>query len=239
MSEIYNNYKEGSSLHILVNEIERALASNLYLTALISALAIPSLMATIMYGDSTKKNYIKWIDECVKNDFGVLYGKNKYLGVNNSSDESDKYLSSPTCICGLNCYQLRCSLLHDGTNEIKHDGRTKSNKYLWIDECVLIFSEEEFATGNLSGGDCRLEELKDGTIVTMVDKYCYISVRMLCNDIIRAAKECVNDENIKEKLPKIKITTGGGRIPNLMNPEIAMNNYRLMRKLCNKPKATK
>lgn len=46
-------------------------------------------------------------------------------------------------MCGENCYQLRCVLMHNIENEIKADEKTSPHKkYTWIDECVLQFTKK-------------------------------------------------------------------------------------------------
>ena len=40
----------------------------------------------------------------------------------------------------------------------------------------------------------------------------------------------LKSNNISEKLPKLKINNGGGRMPNSFDPEISANNMRLWNK---------
>lgn len=40
----------------------------------------------------------------------------------------------------------------------------------------------------------------------------------------------LKSNNISEKLPKLKINNGGGRMPNSFDPEISTNNMRLWNK---------
>ena len=154
------NYEEKNSIEILIDEVEKALKNELYLVALMSTLTIPDALAKIEYKESNSNNYIKWVNEFVKDIFGRKYGeksnKSEVINYKNGKPlektDNEKYLESPTEICGENCYQLRCALLHNIENEIKADKKTpKNRKYIWIDECVLQFTKEEFTNGIMSG----------------------------------------------------------------------------------------
>lgn len=236
---MYKNYEEKNSIELLIEEVEKALRNELYLVALISTLTIPDTLAKIEYGKSIGDNYIKWVNEFVKDVFGRKYGDrntksevvNYKNGVPQEKTDNEKYLESPTEMCGENCYQLRCALMHNIENEIKADKKTpKNRKYTWIDECVLQFTKEEFTNGIMSGYDTYLKELQNGEIVTVAEKFCYINVKELCHDIIRGAKEYIKTKNVSEKLPKLKINNGGGRMPNSFDLEISTNNMRLWNK---------
>lgn len=121
--------------------------------------------------------------------------------------------------------------MHNIENEIKADKKTpKNRKYTWIDECVLQFTKDERTNGIMNGYDPRLAELSSGEVVTLLEKFCYINVKELCHDIIRGAKEYIKTKNVSEKLPKLKINNGGGRMPNSFDPEIFTNNMRLWNK---------
>lgn len=233
------NYEEKNSIELLIGEVEKALKDELYLVALISTLTIPDALAKIEYGEYNGCNYIKWVNEFVKDVFGRKYGErntkseviNYKDGVPQEKTDNEKYLESPTEICGENCYQLRCALMHNIENEIKADEKTpKYRKYTWIDECVLQFTKYEYTNGIISGYDSRLAETSSGEIVTLIEKFCYINTKELCHDIIRGTKEYIKSKNISKKLPKLKINNGGGHMPNSLDPEIFTNNIRLWNK---------
>lgn len=236
---MYKNYEEKNSIELLIEEVEKALQNELYLTALISTLTIPDALAKIEYKKSSGINYIKWVDNFVKDIYGQKYGKknikskvvNYINGEPQEKTDNEKYLESPIEMCGENCYQLRCALMHNIENEIKADEKTpKYRKYTWIDECVLQFTKYEYTNGIISGYDSRLAETSSGEIVTLIEKFCYINVKELCHDIIRGAKEYIKSKNISKKLPKLKINNGGGHMPNSLEPEIFTNNIRLWNK---------
>lgn len=235
-----NNYEEKNSIELLFDEIEKALNAELYLIALMTALTIPDVMSKIEYGNGGGSNYAKWIDEYVIDMFGRKYGdrvtkrevKNYKNGKLLDKTDNERYLETPTEVCGDNCYQLRCSLLHDVKNVIHGSEKLgKNRKYVWIDECVLQFTKEEFTKGIMNGYDTYLKELPDGEIVTLAEKFCYINVKELCNDIIRGAKNYINDKEVKAKMPMIKVNNGGGKMPSCFDPERSNNNLRLVKKL--------
>lgn len=236
---MFSNYEEKNSIELLIEEIEKALSAELYLIALMSALTIPDVLCKIEYGKGGGDNYSKWIDTYVEDLFGRKYGErisncevvNYKNGKVLEKSDNERYLESPVNVCGVNCYQLRCSLLHDVNNEIKGNNKSgKSRRYIWIDECVLQFTKNEFSNGNVSGYDTKLKELNNGEIALVAEKYCYINVRELCNDIIKAAKKYIKENDIMDRLPKIKINNGGGKMPSSFDPEVFVNNTRLWNK---------
>ena len=243
------NYEEKNSIELLIEEIEKALNAELYLIALMTSLTMPDVMCKLEYGKGGRDNYIKWVDNYIADGFGVKYGDREKIGKYDKNEETntkcektdnEKYLESPTSMCGENCYQLRCSLLHDVNNELKSRNRGGKRKiFTWIDECVLQFTKEEFTNGIMSGYDTYLKELQNGEIVTVAEKFCYINVKELCHDIIRGAKEYIKTKNVSEKMPKLKINNGGGKIMSSLDPKIEMNNWRLFKKHMNNNKLNK
>lgn len=236
---MFKNYEEKNSIELLISEVEKALDNELYLVALISTLTIPDALSKIEYGKSSGNNYIKWVNEYVKDAFALKHGersqKLEVVNYKNSEPQektdNEMYLESPTEMCGENCYQLRCALMHNVENEIKADGKTpKSRKYTWIDECVLQFTKNEISNGVMSGYDTYLKELSNGKIIIVAEKFCYINVKKLCHDIIRSAKDYIKNKNVKKKLPKLKINNGGGKMMNHLNPKVFADDIRLWNK---------
>lgn len=72
-----NNYCDASSLVLIIGEIEQAIETKSYLTALHMALSIPDMLGKLAYPKSVKNKYNKWFDENVRNiTFGYLYSEN-------------------------------------------------------------------------------------------------------------------------------------------------------------------
>lgn len=234
----FQNFEEKEYVPMLLKDIKSALDNNLYLVALVGALTIPDILAKVEFGPSGRENYAEWVDKYVYDEFGCSYGERLQAinRVNHKEDETvigekEKYQKSPTIMCGQNCYQLRCSILHDGTNEIKGNGKSgQSGKHLFIDECVLELTEDE-ALGVRNGADFQIEKRDDGSIVWKLKKFCYIDVRTLCNDIVRAAEEYIKKDYVRDQLPKIKVNSGGGRINPLLDAKSCNEHYALIREI--------
>lgn len=116
-------------------QIRQALGANLYYLALFAALAMPDICGAIDAedGQATGRTYAEWFD--------------KYV--------APKYRGSLT---GEDCYQFRCSLLHQGSL------RSRKGKY-----SRLIFVEPS-ATTNVFHNNVLNDALN-------------IDIRIFCNDI--------------------------------------------------------
>lgn len=96
------------SLDALVEQMERALASNFYLLALTTALSVPDIAAAIDSdnGRATRAKYEKWYNNWVLPRFSINVKKmlekrgHKYLGD----------IENP--FNGNECYYYRCAMLH-------------------------------------------------------------------------------------------------------------------------------
>jgi hypothetical protein len=90
----------------LINDMNKALDNDCYLSALAIALMLPDICAKAEYPEekSNRKRYITWYDE--------------YIGECFKDPESDKtpYLSGEVI------YSLRCNFLHQGTPNVEKDG---------------------------------------------------------------------------------------------------------------------
>ncbi len=89
----------------LIESIRSSLRTENWYAALFIALTLPDICAKMQYTSETssKKRYVNWFNSYLSG----IYGRNP-PGKNNS------FLS------GEDCYALRCSLLHEGTDEISH-----------------------------------------------------------------------------------------------------------------------
>ncbi len=83
----------------LLDQIERGLQANLYYLSFLAALAVPDICAALSSADgqTTGARYAGWFDS---------YVAPKYNGR----------------LCGSTCYQLRCSLFHQGS--LQHPSST-------------------------------------------------------------------------------------------------------------------
>lgn len=92
----------------LIEDINKALDAEAYMAALSLVLTLPDICAKAEYGDSlkNKERYIKWFDEYI--------GQYEKAPVKSGQTEMP-YLSGEVV------YQLRCSILHQGTPNIDTD----------------------------------------------------------------------------------------------------------------------
>lgn len=189
------NWREEKTIPIIVKEVRSLLKAGNYLSALIMTLTIPDSLGAVAYPElkgrgKTKERYIRWFDENVRNFFGLLY--------------SDHFYEKHVNFCGKICYQLRCKLLHESTNQMA--------KETGIDEFVLCFNNERVLTGNTSGSIERLESEPNSDDMRSLKKYAYLYVGIteICTDIIDAAEAFVI-ANPRLDFPTLKINRGGGK----------------------------
>ena len=151
----------------LIREIKVCLKNGCYMAALTIALTLPDICGKAQYPDekSTKKRYVKWFDEYIK-QCGIFPD-------NYSSDIP--YLSSELI------YSLRCSVLHEGNPGIDKE---KSN----IDYFELIWRERESASSTIF----FVETVHNDDGSDKCKKYS-INLRYLCNLIYKATENYYND----------------------------------------------
>ena len=193
-----NNYRDVSSLVLIIGEIEKAIETKSYLAALHMALSIPDMLGKLAYPKSVKDKYIKWFDENVRNiTFGYLYSENP-LGV---SDDGPK-------MCGEVCYALRCKLFHEGVNDIKTKTKVRINEF------VLSFTDEDFVRGNYAGKDYEFDKYDSETNTCPEINYLYISCKGLCKEIVMAAKAFYKNHPDLD-YPKLRINQGHGKVSDI------------------------
>jgi hypothetical protein len=97
----------------LLEQIEKALANNLYYLALQSTLALPDICSALISpnGQTSGRQYIDWYDRYAK--------------------EADS-----NAIDGEDCYKFRCSALHQGSSEHK---KSSYSRILFVEPSVKGF----------------------------------------------------------------------------------------------------
>ena len=186
------NYVEINAIVELIKEIRSLLETKHYLGALYLALTLPDSLGRAAYPKlkGVRDRYIRWFDENVRNIFGLLY--------------SDPLYEKRIHFDGAKCYQLRCKLFHESTNDIAE--KTK------VGEFVLGFNDQRFFTGQLSGREYRWNEYNPQTGNVPFVEYLYVGCKELCVDILEAAERFLGS-NPKLNYPKLKINGGGGKSP--------------------------
>lgn len=193
--EKFHNYTDINSLELMITEIEKAINSKSYLSALHMALSIPDMLGKLAYPSSTKNRYIKWFDENVRNiSFGYLYSQNPFT----ADEEYPK-------MCGEVCYAIRNKLFHEGINDIKT--KTKAS----ISEFVLSFTDQDYVNGRYSGREIECNQSGSNDEMFVEINYLYVSCKGLCKEIIQAAKEFYKS-NPDLDYPKLRVNYGGGKV---------------------------
>ncbi|GFI62303.1 hypothetical protein IMSAG049_01481 [Clostridiales bacterium] len=90
----------------LVKSIKCALDNQNYYSALFIALALPDICGKIEFGNGNKYRYKKWCDEYFVNREFEVYGTK---------------ISPYTIISSDDLFALRCSMLHEGSTEVKEN----------------------------------------------------------------------------------------------------------------------
>ena len=189
------NYEDISTIPMLISEAKELLETGKYLSALYITLTLPDSLGKLVYpnASSNKERYIKWFDGNVRNVFGLLY--------------TDKFYEKSISFNGEICYQLRCNLLHESSNDIYE--KTE------IDEFVLGFNEQRFFTGQTSGNEYYFEKKESGETIVYEKNYLYVGVTEICTDILEAVERFVA-ENPSLDYPTIRVNGGGGKISKLL-----------------------
>ena len=131
----------------IIDDVDRALDAEAYLSALALMMTIPDICAKAEYGDTlmNKKRYIKWFEE--------------NIGQYNKPTVEDGEIVMPY-LSGEIAYQLRCSILHEGNPDVdKTKIKEKTNK---IDSFELIVeSKKPF---DIYADSSSITSKKDGTV---------------------------------------------------------------------------
>lgn len=189
-----NNYNDVDSLELLITEINKAIASKMYLSALHMSLSIPDMLGQIAYKKDKSNRYVRWFNDNVKDGvFGYLYSKNPLCDLEDNIKMSGEV-----------CYALRCKLFHEGINDIEKKTTGKINEF------VLCFTDEDFVRGEYAGTDYDFKKCDPAIGECPQINYLYISCKGLCNDIVRAAID-FRKKNPNLDYPRIRINEGGGR----------------------------
>lgn len=112
----------------LIQDVNKALDAEAYMAALSLVLTLPDICAKAEYGDSlkNKERYIKWFDEYI--------GQYEKPPVKSGATEMP-YLSGEVV------YQLRCSVLHQGTPNI--DNSKIKDETCQIDHFTLVIERKK------------------------------------------------------------------------------------------------
>jgi len=137
----------------LINEMMRAVKSKAYYPALITAVTIPDICSFLSTGSTTgnKARYVKWFNDFVSYRFDGL-------------------------IDGNIAYDLRCSVLHEGTLEVKSKSFT---------QFIVVTSKNDISVNHWG--------IKRGS-----SEYLFIELNIFCHHIYESVIAWINKvENTK------------------------------------------
>lgn len=155
----------------LIEDINKSLDNNAYLAALSLALTLPDICGKAAYPceKSTKRRYVDWYDDNIGQ-----YEHPPYK----DGEQWLPYLS------GELVYQLRCSMLHQGTPTIDHE--QICDEVCKIDKFALIIQGKNDL--EIYGDSACLSKSCFGNQVTKVERTYHVNVRRLCFVICACAK---------------------------------------------------
>lgn len=163
----------------IIDDISKALEAEAYMAALSLVLTLPDICAKAEYGDSlhNKERYIKWYDENI--------GQYDKAPIEPGETEMPH-------LSGEVVYQLRCSMLHQGTPNIEK--KNIKNEPCQIDHFTLVIEKKN--PFDIYADCSSVEE----AIYPPSDKAyrCYsVNVRRLCLIITLTAKAYYNGNKDK------------------------------------------
>ncbi|TET31968.1 MAG: hypothetical protein E3J72_20970 [Planctomycetota bacterium] len=108
----------------LLNQIEKALKSDLYYVALFVSLSIPDICGALESdnGEADRKKYMQWFDK---------YVAPKYYR------PSSPAVSAEQMLTGEDCYHFRCSALHQGSSQ---KNGSRYSRYIFLPRPVQNFA---------------------------------------------------------------------------------------------------
>ena len=146
----------------IVQDIDIALESGAYLSAMSLALTLPDICSSVAFPNekSNKERYIKWYDENIG-----------YLEKGPDNENNAPYLSGEVV------YQLRCSFLHQGTLNI--DKNKIKEERCQIDRFVLCI-ENKNDLDIYTDGATIMQEIDFREYHINVQRLCFI-IKYFCN----------------------------------------------------------
>lgn len=188
----FENYTEIDSLGLLLKEIENNIQNKNFYVAMYLSLSIPDILGLCEhpeFKDKTQERYVLWFDENVRDFFGFLPHDSFY-------GEDGSFMN------GKVCYQIRCKVFHQGTNDIFDK--------TGIDEFVFSMGDDDFVHGMTFGTDYDLSTYDQTTNAVSSNSYLYVSCKEFATNMLKAAKAFISSHpNLS--YPKIKINQCGGK----------------------------
>lgn len=151
----------------LIGAVRQAYNNSNPYAALALALTLPDIAGDYQYpGKSSSKRYIDWFD---------YYVKPKHYVPSLGHKDNHEFLS------GEDCYALRCSLLHNGTDSIINQNKRK------------VLHEFRF-------NDVLYNYLHCCTSTEQGNRFLYLNVRTFCEDICSSVEEWLEENKQNEEI---------------------------------------
>lgn len=150
-----------------INEIQKSIEHECYLSALALALTIPDICGKAEYPNAkgSKDRYVKWYDT--------------YLGLYERCDSP--YSADMPYLSGEMLYSLRCSVLHQGNPNVEggniHEDRCK------VDEFTLVIDEDY---------DSGLSCVSYGAGMKIVHRKIEVNIVNICKKLCLTAEKYYN-----------------------------------------------
>jgi hypothetical protein len=177
-----------------INDIQKALNNDCYLSALALALTLPDICGMIAYPNllnnrgkrQVGKQYARWFDEWVNQYYADPEGWN-----DDYSQAINPYFT------GQMCYQLRCKFLHEGHPNIDPWGQEDDGHKLYQYSFELSVGGADLKSKSWSPNDLFNGKVKERHLVS-------IDIEKLCESICLAA-QTYYDQTEKRKFKQSTI----------------------------------
>lgn len=175
-----------NSIQLYIDETKKCLANGNNLAALIVALTIPDICGKVLYpNDKTAERYKKWFDSNI--------GDYEQSPLEKEKPESERmpYMNGDVF------YKLRCSMLHEGTDDISFK--------IEVDNFNLMFGKS--ARLENTSINRQIHYMTDGTVQYGKKIISWdINVYQLCKKIIWSAEAFLKNEcTDTTKIPTIQV----------------------------------
>ena len=165
-----------------INEIQSNIENMNYLSALSLALIIPDICAHIINNTSGKKDYVKWFNKYVFEEFY------NYDTIKNQNNEYVQFN-------GMVCYALRNAILHSGSTIIKYHNK-KDKPIAKIDGIELCINSKSDIHNQFGESISIVKNNNNNEI--------YIKIRIniinFCKNMLKGCENFLIENNLDDNL---------------------------------------
>lgn len=181
----------GDSIDGRLCDMRKAYDAGAVLSALSLALCIPDICGKQLYPNArgSKDRYCKWFDQ---------YVVQRYSPTNSHGDE---YFN------GRNCYQLRCSFLHEGTNRVDENKREDPRYYF------IQFNSSGFGPNVMVDTICHVNSVSERSNRIKQQNVIYLDLDKFVSAIIEGGLMFIKEHPSLNKLGPDAIELSNVLIP--------------------------